>query len=50
MEVEGPPDDGGRAYLEERINKIVVEKYHPIIEQLWNSGKKDELIGKKKQL
>jgi hypothetical protein len=24
-------DDGGRSYLEEKIGKIVQEKYHPII-------------------
>jgi len=28
----------------------VVEKYHPIIEQLWNSGRREELIATKKSL
>ena len=43
-------DDGGRSYLEEKIGKIVEEKYHPIIEELWNSGNREELISKKKEL
>lgn len=32
LEIESVPDDGGRAYLSEKIKEIVVNKYHPIIE------------------
>jgi hypothetical protein len=28
----------------------VIDKLHPIIEQLWNSGKREELIATKKKL
>ena len=43
------PDDGGRAYLSEKLKKIVIDKYHPVIEKLWNEGKREELIATKKQ-
>lgn len=47
---DSTPDDGGRAYLEEKLRNLVIEKYHPIIEKLWNEGRREELIAKKKQL
>ena len=47
---DSPTDDGGRAYLEEKLKDIVIEKYHPIVEKLWNEGKKDELIARKKSM
>jgi hypothetical protein len=31
-----PRVDEGRDYLEEKLKQIVIEKYHPIIEKLWN--------------
>jgi hypothetical protein len=33
---EYPVEDGGRAYLEEKLRAIAIEKYHPKIEKLWN--------------
>ena len=45
-----PRDDGGRAYLEEKLRNIAIEKYHPIVEKLWNEGRKEELIATKKNL
>lgn len=45
-----PRNDGGREYLEEKLKKIVVDKYHPMIEELWNSGRKEELTATKKKL
>ena len=32
------------------MKKIVVEKYHPMIEELWNTGRKEELTATKKKL
>jgi hypothetical protein len=29
---------------------LVIEKYHPIVEKLWNEGKRDELIARKKEM
>lgn len=28
---DSEPDDGGRAYLEEKLKNLVIEKYHPIV-------------------
>ena len=42
-------DDGGRAYLEEKLNQMVSEKYDPVFQQLWNSGRREELIAMKKK-
>lgn len=47
---ESKPDDGGRAYLEEKLKNLVIEKYHPLVEKLWNEGKRDQLIANKKQM
>lgn len=46
---DSKPDDGGRAYLEEKLKNLVIEKYHPLVEKLWSEGKRDELIATKKQ-
>jgi hypothetical protein len=43
-------DDDGQAFLRERLNKLMIDKYNPIAEELWNSGKRDELIASKKKL
>lgn len=48
--IESKFDDGGRAYLSERLNRLIEEKYHPRIEELWNSGRREELIAMKKEL
>lgn len=50
LQIEDTPDDGGRAYLYAKLSQLVIEKYHPIIEELWNSGRREELIAQKKQL
>ena len=47
---EYPVEDGGRAYLEEKLRAIAIEKYHPKIEKLCNQGRREELIALKKQL
>jgi hypothetical protein len=41
LQIDSTRDDGGREYLSEKLNKLVAEKYHPIIEELWNSGRRE---------
>ncbi len=31
LNIEDTFDDGGRAYLYEKLNKLITEKYHPMI-------------------
>ena len=50
LQISNAPDDGGREYLSKKLNQLVIEKYHPIIEKLWNSGRREELIATKKSL
>jgi hypothetical protein len=32
LQIDDALDDGGRAYLTEKLNQLVAEKYHPIVE------------------
>jgi hypothetical protein len=50
LPIDGTRDDGGREYLSNKLNELVIEKYHPIIEELWNSGRREELTATKKTL
>jgi hypothetical protein len=50
LQIDDTRDDGGREYLSAKLNQLVIEKYHPIIEELWNSGRREELIATRKKL
>ena len=42
--------DDGRAWLEVKFQELYRDKYEPMIEKMWNEGRKEELIANKKQM
>ena len=40
--------DDGRAWLEAKFEELMASKYEPMFVEMWNGGRKDELIHNKK--